>query len=370
MVAATSRIKMSSVKFAISYTVKNESRLLPSAINYHIAAGCSRIYIYWDGTSDGSDSLFSGNPLIVARNSIRPDELVDAPEWITTIVSCWESDMDVRKRINTYYAAKRAAVDGIDWLINIDPDELILMSNLDQQIDGNHVLKHLSRVPDDVDQVLLPNLESVPTSAESNDPFSDCVYFLNRFPATETVWRYSRALLSRISRSPQLVAWYDYIFYQVRFLGALPLLMREPKSLRVIPAGYFLGYSNHKAFIRIRTFSNFNFLIHFWGRDLGAAPRSVRLGNILHYDMLDAAYFSAKFRQRQQGILLKVFYLRYRLALVARNSSDAEINEFFRSNIAIGDPARIETLKRKRIVLEIDSVSKFMKAHRQELPVG
>ena len=277
--------------------------------------------------------------------------------------------MDVRKRINTYYAAKRAAADGIDWLISIDPDELILMSSGDQQINNDHVSKHLSRVPDEIDQVLLPNLESVPTSAESTDPFSDCVYFLNRFPATETVWRNSRALLSRISRSPQLVAWYDYIFYQARFLGALPRLMREPRNRRMIPAGYFLGYSNHKAFIRTKTFSNFNFLIHSWRRYL-KSPRNIQSGNILHFDMLDAAYFSAKFRQRQQGILLKVFYLRYRLALVARNSNDAEVAEFFQSNIAIGDPARIETLKRKRIVLEIDTVSKFMKAHRQELPIG
>ncbi len=101
---------MPSAKFAISYTVKNESRLLPSAIKYHIAAGCSRIYMFWDGTTDGSESLVSEFPNVVARNSIKPDEIDDPPAWIARVVSCWELIMDVRKNINTFYAAKEAAI--------------------------------------------------------------------------------------------------------------------------------------------------------------------------------------------------------------------------------------------------------------------
>jgi hypothetical protein len=89
------------------------------------------------------------------------------------------------------------------------------------------------------------------------------------------------------------------------------------------------------------------------------------MGNILHFDMLDANYFAAKFRQRQQGIILKVFYLRYRLAHVARNSSDYEITEFFERYIAITDPARIARLKRRGILLEIHAASNFMRRKRE-----
>ena len=355
---------MSPVRFAISYTVKDESRLLPSAIDYHLAVGCSRIYIFWDGISDRPDSLLSKHPIIATRNSIAPDEIKDAPPWIINILPAWESDMDVRKCINTYYAAKSAATEGIDWLISLDPDELILMKK-DGPINQDHISGHLRSVPDNVDQLLLPNLDSVPTSAESANPFSDCVYFMNRFPVTEFIWRYSRAFLIRISRSPALVAWYDYIFYQVRFAGALPRLMREPKSRRIIPAGYFLGYSSYKSFIRIRTFFNFMFGTHGWTRYV-RSPRSVRLGNILHYDMPDSAYFAEKFRKRQKGIILKAFYLRYRLALLARNCSDSEIKEFFEHYIAIRDPARISLLTKKGILLKIDVVSNFMKSIHEE----
>lgn len=355
---------MSSIRFAITYTVKNESRLLPSAIDYHIAVGCSRIFIYWDGGSDHSDLLISKYPSVVARNSISPGELEDAPEWITKILPAWETDMDVRKRINTYYAAKSAAREGIDWLISLDPDELILMEK-NTPVDQDHVLRHLRRVPDKVDQLLLRNLDCVPTSAESKNPFSDCVYFMNRFPKTEFIWRYSRAFLTRVLRSPELAAWYDYIFYQIRFVGALPRLMREPRTGRRIPAGYFLGYSSYKSFIRVMTFSNFKFATHSWMRDV-RTPRTMTLGNILHYDLPDAAYFAAKFRQRQQGILLKFFYLRYRLALVARNCSDSEIKEFFENYVAIRDPARIARLVRKKILLRIDAVADFMRGRHGE----
>jgi len=360
------RFGLPSGKFAVTYTVKNEARLLPSAIEYHFAAGCSRIYVFWDGTTDNSKELVSKYACVTARDSIRVEEAADAPEWIQKILYWWEPDMDVRKRINTYYAAKAAAAEGLEWLISIDPDELVLMSR-DEEIAEDHISKHLVRIPEDVDQILMPNLESLPTSATTTDNFADCVYFFNRFPKTEAIERYSRALLLRISRSPALVAWYDYVFYQVRFFRALPRLMREPRSGRRIPAGYFLGYSNHKSIIRLKTFASFDFATHHW-RAFQRAPRNMRLGNILHFDMLDANYFAAKFRQRQQGILLKVFYLRYRLALVARDSSDDEIREFFERYIVISDPERIAHLKRRGLVSEIHAAANFMRRHRTVAP--
>ena len=350
---------MPSVRFAISYTARNESRILPSAVRYHIAAGCTRIYIYWDGTTDGAELLVAGYPQVIARNSIRPGEIQAPPEWMAKILPWWETDMDVRKIVNTYYAAKSAASEGIEWLGSIDPDELILMGR-NEEIDSDHVLKHLRRVPDDIDQLLLPNLESVPSSAESKNPFSDCTYFLNRFPATEFVWRYSRAALIRASRSPKLIAWYDYFYYQVRLFGALPRLMREPASDRVVPAGYFLGYSSYKSIVRARNYADFDFATHYWKRHV-RSPRNMRLGNVLHFDMLDAAYFSAKFRQRPPSENEKMFYLRYRLGLIARNSSESEIREFFQSYIAIHDPVRIALLKKRGILVEIDAVSRLMK---------
>jgi hypothetical protein len=352
-------------KFALTYTVKNEARLLPSAIEYRLAAGCSRIYLFWDGTTDNSAELIAKYPQVIARQSYRPQELHDPPAWLSRILPAWETELDVRKIANTVYAAEDAARNGIEWLVGIDPDELILMSRAETVIE-NHIPKYLEKIPENIDQLHLPNLESVPTAAEIQNPFTDCVYFLNRFPATEALWRYSRAALARITRSsqtrltrfPKFIAWYDWLFYELRFAGALGRMMREPRTNRRIPGTYFLGYSSHKSFIRTARAPNFEFATHGW-RPFLRRPHNLRTGNILHFDLLDAAYFSLKFKQRPAP--RDIFYLRYMLGNVARNHSPEEIREFFETYIAIRDPGRIEKLKQKGIIVEIRSAANLLK---------
>lgn len=359
------RSGLPSGKFALTYTVKNEARLLPSAIEYHLAAGCSRIYLFWDNTTDNSAELVQKYPQVIARNSFRPEELHNPPSWLSRIMPAWGADLNVRKITNTFYSARDAAKDGIEWLVGIDPDELILMSRREQVLE-NHIPRYLEKIHDDIDQLQLPNLESVPTAAETENPFTDCVYFLNRFPATEAVWRYSRAALARITafskarvtRFPKLIAWYDWLFYEVRFAGALHRMMREPGTKRRIPGTYFLGYSSYKSFIRTDRVADFQFATHGW-KPFTRRPRSLRTGNVLHFDLLDAAYFALKFRQRPAP--RDIFYLRYMLGLVARDHSLEEIREFFETYIAIRDPKRIELLKKKGILIEIRSASNLLK---------
>jgi len=357
---------LSSGKFALTYTVKNESRLLPSAIEYHLAAGCSRIYIFWDNTTDNAPELVAKYPQVIARKSYRPEEMDNPPSWLNRILPAWEPDLDVRKIANTYYAARQAAQEGIEWLVGIDPDELILMSQDEQELE-NHIPKYLEKIPEDIDQLLLPNLESVPTAADTANPFIDYVYFLNRFPATETVWRYSRAALARITRSPRekhitrfpkLIAWYDWLFYELRFRGALQRMMREPGTQRRIPGTYFLGYSSHKSFIRTDRAAEFEFATHSW-KPFVRRPRTLRTGAVLHFDLLDAAYFALKFKQRPAP--RDIFYLRYMLGSLARERTPEEIREFFETYIAIRDPKRIELLKKKGIVVELRAPSNLLK---------
>lgn len=348
---------MPSGTFALTYTVKNEARLLPSGIEYHLAAGCSRIYVFWDNTTDNAPDLVARYPQVVARRSFRPEELENPPSWLARILPAWEPDLDVRKIANTYYAALDAEKEGIEWLVNIDADELIVM-NRNEQVLENHIPRYLEEVPENIDQLLLPNLEAVPTAVESENPFTDCIYFLNRFPKTETAWRYSRAALIRASRSPRLVAWYDWLFYQIRFAGALKRMMRDPGTNRRIPGTYFLGYSSYKSFMRTGRAKNFNFATHGWKPYL-ERPRSLHTGNILHFDMLDYRYFAAKFRQRPQD--RGVFHLRMLLSVVARDRTLEQIKQFFETYIAIRDPRRMEDLKKKKIVVEVPGPAALLK---------
>jgi len=349
----------SAKRFAITYTVKNEANLLPDAIAYHLGLGCSRIYLFFDGSTDNSRQLVRDVGKVRCAESVSPDSLRDIPAWIKELLPRWTESMDVRKRINTYVAAQMAQEEEIEWLINIDPDELLLMNNGEAQAPGRPE-EFFSSVSRDIDQVLVPNFEAVPINAGSGRPFIDCTLFLRRFPLTESLWRYSSGLVRRIITRPKLHAWYDYWFYRLRFQGALPRLMRHPTTGESIPAGYFLGYSNHKAFIRTSVAKDFLFNIHRWQK-VTRRPKSLSRGCLLHYDLCSAEYFCEKFRQRPPAMLVKAFFCRHMFALIARDFSFDTARRFFLDNICIGDDKILARLHRRGILVEINSISYLMK---------
>ncbi len=348
---------MSTVKLAITYTVKNEGAMLARAIDYHRAIGFEHFFVFLDGTTDDTAERLAGAAGVCVQNSIDPgDQLVrDGPEWVKAIAPWWSRDMDVRKRINTLAAACMAEKMGFDWLLCIDPDE-VFHASLKASPSATLTADFFREVPRHVDQVLLRNLEVVPPAEPTSNPFVDCTKFLARFPATEMVWRVLSAGVRRVARVPAAQAWFDYFFYQLRFMGALPRLLVHPATGQRIPAGYFLGYTNHKSAIRPERAQSFDFVTHYW-RKWRRAPRSIRRGNVLHYDLFSLDYFIAKFRQRQESMVMKIFYVRYWLARIARDSSRRDVETFFRKYIALSGPQVLERLERRGIVLSITAVA-------------
>lgn len=348
---------MSKSKFAITYTVKNESRLLPSAIEYHLALGCSQIYVFFDGTTDNTAELIQNIDNVKVFDTIKPGVGDDLPTWMAELMPEWDVNMDTRKRINTYYASIMAFNEGIEWITCIDPDELLL-TQVDGSINSKMVPNFLSDVPKKIDQIFMRNLEVVPTNAESDNPFLDCTIFLNRFPMTEFIRRYLCAGVRRIV-NPERLAWFDYWFYKIRFFNAIPRLMINPLSGKRIPASYFLGYSNHKSFIRTSRCGEFNFVIHKWVK-YKRRPKSIYRGYVLHYDIFDYKYMALKFKQRLKAPHLpKPFYVRDTLETIASEASDDSLRIFFENYIAILDHNKINDLVSKKIAIRINSVSHF-----------
>jgi hypothetical protein len=346
------------MQFAISYTVKNEADLLPAAIEYHARLGCAKFFVFFDGTTDNSRELVAGLPSVVAQESIEPATLGEIPGWIAPLLPRWPQSMDIRKRLNTFAAARLARESGIEWLINIDPDELLLFDEPECDRAGEPAA-FFAAIPATIDQVLMPNLEAVPVGEGTGRPFVDCTLFLRRFPLSESLWRMSAALVRRAIPAPKVHAWYDYWFYRLRFRGALPRLMHHPDTNETIPCGYFLGYSNHKAFIRTSTAHDFNFNIHRW-QAARRRPRSVKRGYVLHYDLPNAGYFSAKFRQRGAAMLVKAFFSRHMFACIARELPFATVRRFFLENVCIHDPATIARLQRRGVLVRIDFIADQM----------
>ena len=343
--------------FALTYTVKNEATLLPDAIAYHLSIGCQLIIVFFDGTTDRTRELVSGLPQVLCFDSVSSEALQVDQEWIRDIDKRWHLSMDVRKRINTMYAASIAKKRGIEWIANIDPDELLVLENEGGSASG---AQNFFNIKENIDQILVPNVESVSCSDTVEKPFEECIYFLNRFYKTEAVWRASLFMVRKFIHSPRAHAWFDFLFYRIRFLMRFPRLMKHPVTKINIPTGFFLGYSNHKAFIRTKTFSEFKFNIHRWEK-IVRHPVSVRRGLLLHYDLPNPTYLKEKFSQRPPAMLVKEFYVRHELAKIAREMDFPKIKDFFRENIAIIDNQLISKLLQKRIIKKIEVVSNFMK---------
>lgn len=351
-------------KFAITYTVKNESRLLPSAIDYHSAIGCSKFYVYLDGTTDNTVELIKNLENVEIFSTSKPVIDKETPTWITEIMPWWDSDFDVRKRINTYYAAVKALLDDIEWVCCIDPDEILFFNHI-KGINSNKFNDLFENILPDIDQIFMKNLEVIASKVESDNPFRDCTLFLNRFPVTEFLWRFSSAVVRRITRRPKIVAWFDYVFYRLRFFNALPRLMFNPITDKFIPCSYFLGYSNHKAFIRTNRCKDFNFVIHKWIK-YKRKPKSIFTGNVLHYDFFDYKYMSLKFNQRSVAPhMTKDFYVRDALGTFARVASDDCMKKFFEKNITISDDYIINRLIRKKIAIRVLDISSYFLAKDQ-----
>lgn len=349
---------------AITYTVKNESRLLLDNIQYHREMGVRRFYVFWDETSDNAPELVKKFPEVRAFNCIRPEDVDQSPSWMPWIRANWDDWMDLRKMLNMWWAAHEAAREGIEWLAAIDPDELIIGDER-ARICAGAIEKMLSLVPTWADQILMPNLDVVTTKVRDASAFHDYRYFFRRLPRKlEWFWRYSRGALQIFGLSPRRIAWYDHFLFRSFLRSAFPRVMRDPQNREVIPTGYFLSYSNHKSMIRASQASRFRPLIHGWinaGRG-APKPRSVRLGNVLHYDLLDADYFMAKFRQRPPTTNVSDFYVRSKFSDIAHRQ-DVEVYEFFSESVVISEQSRLDELVEKKIVERIDSVANYFSSN-------
>lgn len=355
--------------FAITYTVRNEAALLPRSIDYHAAAGCSRFYVFWDGTTDEAPDLLRDRTDIIAQNSVSPDQL-PAAGMLSIDASRWAHDSRVRQRVNTAYAAMLAAEEGIEWLLFIDPDELVLADPSNRGV--GRIDHMLARVAENVDQVLVPNVEVAPTRAVIGVPFPDCPFractvFLARRPIARAIDRAGRRMLLRFLRSDRLATWFDYFLYKAASLGRLPRTMRDPWNGRIVPRGWFLGYHSYKPFVRAARAGSFDFAVHRWTASASGKPRTIRAGLVLHYDLFSVEHYAKKFRQRQPRPG-EPFSTRRFLARVATTLGDDDLRRFFDRNIAFADD-EIARLIRGGLMVEIKGPAAFF-AERPVSPVG
>lgn len=154
------------MSIALVMTVRDEVEFLRQNLRYHQFLGVETAYVYDDGSTDGTagsvgDLSFARVAPTVSPDALPPDDRTDAsadePERYVTS----------RQNMNTIDAMRRARADGMTWLLAIDADELVTVSQ-DATAPGA-LAAAFDAVPDAVEQVVLRPLEIVQRRVQFDD---------------------------------------------------------------------------------------------------------------------------------------------------------------------------------------------------------
>lgn len=146
-------------------TAKNEERILRHNLLYHKAIGISRIFVYFDGSTDcGQESIEDlGN--VTCSDSVEPEKYMHL-KFLDKFTSQARSMHTARQCLNIYDALQQCKAEQIDWLIALDADELFLTDKKRPTSIDNFFEKH-----NNVDIIKLKPLEVVSRRKEYKNVF-------------------------------------------------------------------------------------------------------------------------------------------------------------------------------------------------------
>lgn len=113
---------MSADSIAIVTTVRAKPEQVTCFLDYHIALGVSRFYLFFDDPDDSAVKQVKSRYTQV--EAIR----CDARYWTGTKDGCRPPSIEARQRANTIIAMEDAARRGLDWLAHLDIDEFLFVS--------------------------------------------------------------------------------------------------------------------------------------------------------------------------------------------------------------------------------------------------
>lgn len=335
------------MSYAVTFTSKNEYEKLRQNIKYHSDMGCEHFYLFLDNSTDKSASLETEFENVSVRQSQRISDLPDPPQWLERISSRWSENMDVRKRLNTYVAARDARREGISWLASIDADELLFPSaKMSSVIFGEDKLSR-----DRYDQILVRNVECIPFEDNEFFSFGDHLYFTLRKPLTESMLRYSLAVLRAFGLGSYHQSLFEKHLYTIRFWGRNLHQLRDENG-KEIPCGHFLGYRNFKSIISTARFEEFEFNLHKW-QAWRRKPRNLISDYVLHYDITSSQELANKFAKRPKINQYNGTFHRNAIARMSIELGPDALKDFFANGIMKSE-AELQELDRLGMVFKLD----------------
>ncbi|GGH45970.1 hypothetical protein IA57_09825 [Mangrovimonas yunxiaonensis] len=245
---------------AIVMTVKNEARLLRSNILYHLGIGVKKVFVYFDGTTDNGRSTIIDLDHVVCTNSVSVTSMQQY-DFLAPFLTKAKLHHTARQCLNTYHALLQCKQEGIDWLVSLDADELLLTPEL-----GNQTLQSFLKSASslDLDVVKLQPMEVVNRQMHYNNVIIE-----------ETLFKRQKNFTSK----------WDQIYR--RFYN--------PYTTSYEKKSYWLGHTMGKAMIRVAA-GIMPKTVHRYQKIDGAKLQIKTMGHVLHYHVYDAEDFIKKYK--------------------------------------------------------------------------
>lgn len=294
-------------------TVRDERPLLRANLLFHRHLGVERVYLFDDGSSDGTPESVAPLAFVSLRTSVSPDRFRDRETDPTFLrADTWAT---VRQRLNAWAALEEARDDGLDWLLHVDADELVCPDL--RHAPAGQLHEFLAEVPDAVAQVRFRTLEAVQRRVEYGDVFLE-----------ETLFKLPEARIRR--------------------------RIRDPLRGRDIRVEGFYGHRSGKSAVRTGVPARPRSPHVFMAPD-GGPLKSRWAGQHLHYYACGASAFATKFRRLRghpdtwaSGAPLEPQQRVWRDLANAAGFGDAELLGYYDSHVRFGEPEVKRLLSPKR----------------------
>ena len=297
-------------------TVRNERSMLRSNLLYHRFLGVEHMWVFDDGSDDGTSETIADLSNVERRDTVNPDDFNSRPE-LADVVRRFHAHVTARQALNTVQAMEEARAAGCDWLLAIDADELVAL-DLDEAVPGSLPLM-FEQVPGPIEAVRFRTLEVVQRRLAYGDVLVE-----------ETLFKRPDRRATRETYDPF-----------ARKTSRIPVLY---------------GHSEGKMAVRLSV-DAIPYTPHRFVRRTGGRLRASALGFLLHYYCHDFEAFVSKFQlmrdhpdRHLRGTRVALQKRLWRDVVNRSGMDEGELEEYYRRWVMFDEPT-IDRLSRTSRIL-------------------
>ena len=317
------------MRIAFVETVKNEEDLVADHIRYHSHLGGTDFLFYIDDSTDRTADILRAFPHAVIKRSALPPHCLGQAD-LRWVVEKYRTHHTARQILNCHDAIAWARKNRIEWLVSIDPDELICLDKAETR--KNHLAEFLASLPSHVNAVSFPSLEVIPTCMTYTQVFREARLFKRNYGFGESRRLRGEGARSRRGNAPlprsgllgreetwrkwdegaipgadrRLRAIVDSAAFGEYVLDVPPMILEDRRNDRVVVSDWYLGHATGKQAFRVDRDLRILSLHEVQCREVqcreapfqSACPTSTTsAGCLLHYNNYSAEKFLVKYTQ-------------------------------------------------------------------------